>query len=155
VHLVGDPRVHLAVFVQNAFRADQARRVEHDGRPSRIDLDHRTGLNVDRVLAGLRGQAIRVLVRNRYGQLREQLFDGGEHRRCVRELGKDDEPNGKEGRAARDRRIDHRGHPIRIAPHLCTIDRIGQIGLARCRRVADHALGFRHFPESTIMLTTA
>ena len=73
VHLVRNPGIHLPVLVQDALGPDEARRVEHDARPARILLEHRAALDVDVVLARFRRQPIGVLVRDRHGQLVEQL----------------------------------------------------------------------------------
>ena len=50
----------------------------------------------------LRVEPIGVLVRDRHGELVEQLLDGREHRRRVRELRKHDQPHRQERRAAGD-----------------------------------------------------
>ena len=67
-----------------------------------------------------------VLVRNRHGELVEQLGDGREDRRRMRELRKHNEPHRQERRAARDRRIDHRQHAVGVRAHLRAIERIGR-----------------------------
>ena len=137
VHLVRDPRVHLPVLVEQPFRTDQARRVEDDRGPPRIDLEHRPALDVDAVLARLAFEAIGVLVRNRDGQLVEQLPHARIHGRRMRELREHDEPHREEGRAPGDRRVDHREHAVGVLAHVGAVGRIDQIGLAGGGGVSD------------------
>jgi hypothetical protein len=47
------------------------------------------------------------------------------------ELRKYDEPDGQERRAATHGGVDHREHAVGVSPHLCAIDRVRQISLAR------------------------
>ena len=56
--LVGDPRVHLAVLVEDALGTDEAARVEHDPGPLGVHLEHRAALDVDPVLLGLRVEPV-------------------------------------------------------------------------------------------------
>ena len=148
VDLVRNPRVHLAVLGEDAVRADQARRVEDDAGPARIGLEHRAALDVDVVLARLGREPIGVLVRDRHGELLEQLGDGREDRRGVRELGEHDEPHRQERRAAGHRRIDHRQHAIGVGAHLRAVDRVGEVGLTRRGGVADQAVAHRRVRSS-------
>ena len=69
------------------FRANQARRVEDDIRPARIQLEHRSRLNVHPLLARFAFETIGVLVGDRDRELVEHLGGGGIDWRGVRELG--------------------------------------------------------------------
>jgi hypothetical protein len=149
VDLERDPRVDLAVLGEDAGRPDQARRVEEDTRPARIGFDHRPALDVDVVLARLVRQAIGVLVGNRHRELPGQFGHGGEDRRGVGELGEDDQAHRQERGAAADRGVDHRQHPVGVGAHLRPLDRIGEVGLAGGRGVADDPAAHRPLPETS------
>ena len=94
-------------------------------------------LDVDAVLARLRVEAFGVLVRDRNGQLLDQLLDGRKHGRRVRELREHDETNRQERRAARNGGVDHREHAIRVRAHLRSIQRIREVGLTGGGGIAD------------------
>jgi hypothetical protein len=78
-----------------------------------------------------------VLVRDRNGELVEQVAHGGVHRRCVREFREHDQPHREERRAPGDSRVDHREHAIRVLAHVRAIRGIAQIRLAGGRAVSD------------------
>jgi hypothetical protein len=130
VNLIRYPGVDLAIFVEHAFGADQARGIEDDARIFGIDFEHRARLNIYSVFARLLLQSLRVPVRDADRELFDQLIDGRKDRRGVRELGKDHEPDGKKGRAARDRRIYHVEHAVGVFSHLPALYRVRQVGLA-------------------------
>src|SRR5206468_9203275 len=67
----------------------------------------------------------------------EKLPGRGEHGSRVREFRKDDESDRQKRRATRDGLIDERHHAIGIGVHGRTVERIGEIGLARCGGVSD------------------
>jgi hypothetical protein len=96
----------------------------------RIRFDHRSGLNVDAVLARLGVKSIGVFVWNRHRELPQEFVDGWIDRGRVREFGKDDEAHRKKWRAAGHRRIDHLEHAIGAGAHLRSLERVRKIGLA-------------------------
>src|SRR6185436_18521671 len=124
-------------LVEDALRPDEAGRVKHDPGPLRVLLDHRARLDVEAVLLGPGRDAIGVLVGDGHGQLLDQLGHGDEDGRGVRELGEDDEPDGKERGRPRYRGVDHRQHAVGVRAHLSAVDRVGQVGLAAGGGIAD------------------
>ena len=79
------------------------RRVEDAPLASGIGLEHRSGLNVEVVLAGLLVLALGVLVGNRHRQPFPQFRDRRIDWRRVSELGEDDQAHGEKRRARRQR----------------------------------------------------
>ena len=64
----------------------------------------------------------------------------------MRELGKDDETDRQERRAAGHRRIDHLQHAVGVPPHLRAIDRVREVGLTGGGGVPD---GVAHGVDSS------
>ena len=142
VDLLRDPRVDLPVPVEDPLRADQAGRVEDHPRPSRVGFQQRSALDVEIVLPRLAPRAGRCA---RWGSARPAC---PAIRRPWRRPARRGRTRGRQpavrARTARcrDRRIDHRKHAIGIRGHLTTIERVGEIGLAGSRRVAQgHFVG--------------
>ena len=93
-------------------------------------LEHRPALNVDVVFLCFLLQTFGVLVRNLDRKLLDQFRSSLEDRRRVRKLRKYDQSHRQKRRRARDCRINHRKHAIRVRAHPAPIDRIRKIRLA-------------------------
>ena len=119
VDLERNPRVDLAIPGEDAVRADQARRVEDDAGPARIDLDHRSR-------SGCRCRARAPWPRSRsvcsFGIGTASCSSSYSTRRVdrsgMRELGEHHEPHRQERLAADHGRVDHRRSCDRCSPRI-------------------------------------
>src|SRR5262249_62367806 len=75
VDLPRNPRMHLAIAIEQTVRPDQAGRVEDVSRIVVIPFEKARGLDVDAVLPGLVVVAVRMLVGDRHGEAVEQFID--------------------------------------------------------------------------------
>ena len=95
--LVRDPRVHLSILVQNAFGADKASGVKDRTAVFFIDLEHRSGLDINIVFLRLLRDAVRVFVRDLDGEFFDQFGGRCKNRSGVSELGKTTSRTGRNG----------------------------------------------------------
>ena len=138
VDLVRNPRVDLAVLVEDPLGPDQAGRVEDDARPARIDLDHRAALDVDVVLPRLGARADRCA---RSGSARPASRAARRRsRRPARRARTPERRRAGPAGTARCRRPPSRSSRAcdRCSPRICrAVERVGEVGLARGGGVAE------------------
>ena len=114
-------------------------------------------LDKDAMLAGLVMVARRVLVGDRHRQPVEQFLDGRIDRGGVAELGEDQQPHRAERRVAENGPVDCGEHVIDLAGNVLTAARVGPVGLARGRIIAEvvrHECGPSTLSRSVANATT-
>src|SRR5215208_4493286 len=110
MHLPRQPRVSLAIFVQDTAGPDEARGVEHMTRPLGIDLKERTGLNINAQFLRLFLITVGVLIRDWQGETLDQFFNSGINRSRVSKFRESDEADIKKRLVAGHGKIDHVQH---------------------------------------------